>query len=156
MINFLIHNILHIKLVKSPNEDNWILVPPLTIFLSINILADWDTQKKMWELRKKCEPIWLTEFLWITVERVFNRIDIYVSDCSQRKVLAKLNYCFLQFLVEILCYFVICLCTAMAIPFSWQEVGQNIRQAANGPCVVYPKWSCSQIVYFLHPFITTN
>jgi len=108
----------------------------------------WSTYLKI--LSSKTREYWLTIFLWVAEKGVLNRIHIYICDCSLSKVSAKLNHSFLQFLVEILSYFIIWLCTTIGIPFSWYKIGQNVRKASNGSCVVYPKWSCSQIIYVLH------
>lgn len=60
----------------------------------------------------------LTIFFGLLVKRVFDRIYVHVSKCSQRKILPKLNCGFLQLVVKILSHFIVRLCAANLILLS--------------------------------------
>jgi hypothetical protein len=78
-------------------------------------------------------------FLGFLEKRVFDRVDIYISECSQRKILPKLNYGLLQLVVKMLSYFIVSLCTANLILLSRWESYQNVRETADWPRIVDPK-----------------
>jgi len=79
----------------------------------------------------------------LAYERVFDRVDIHIRERCKRKLLSELSYGFLELFVEKLRDLIERNTTASPIHLSCQDgdAVQNIREATEWTCVVYPKVS---------------
>lgn len=79
----------------------------------------------------------------LAYERVFDRVDIHIREHCKRKLLSELSYGFLELFVEKLRDLIERNTTASTIHLRCQDgdAVQNIREATEWTCVVYPKVS---------------